>query len=105
MKIVCCDYEINLISKKLMYQFRILLYFFKDLVVVEIRNKFLKVNSVQEACTKCFAVHILKFEILPITLFFVLFFHVVYKISNRKAFGAKASCTELTLHLVFLMNL
>ena len=26
-----------------------------------------KVNSVQEACTKCFAVHILKFEILQIT--------------------------------------
>ena len=25
-----------------------------------------KVNSVQEACTKCFAVHILKFEILQI---------------------------------------
>ena len=26
-----------------------------------------KVNSVQEACTKCLAVHILRFEILPIT--------------------------------------
>ena len=26
-----------------------------------------KVNSVQEACTKCFAVHILKFEILQMT--------------------------------------
>ena len=26
-----------------------------------------KVNSVQEACAKCFAVHILKFEILQIT--------------------------------------
>ena len=26
--------------------------------------KFVKVNSVQEACDKCFAVHILKFEIL-----------------------------------------
>ena len=26
-----------------------------------------KVNSVQEACAKCFAVHILKFEILLIT--------------------------------------
>ena len=25
-----------------------------------------KVNSVQEACTKCFAVHMLKFEILQI---------------------------------------
>ena len=27
----------------------------------------IKVNSVQEACTKCFAVHILKFEILQTT--------------------------------------
>ena len=26
-----------------------------------------KVNSVKEACDKCFAVHILKFEILQIT--------------------------------------
>ena len=26
-----------------------------------------KVNSVQEACEKCFAVHVLKFEILQIT--------------------------------------
>ena len=26
-----------------------------------------KVNSVQEACAKCFAVHFLKFEILQIT--------------------------------------
>ena len=26
-----------------------------------------KVNPVQEACAKCFAVHILKFEILQIT--------------------------------------
>ena len=30
-------------------------------------TKFDKVNSVQEACAKCFAVHILKFEILQIT--------------------------------------
>ena len=79
---------------------------------------FIKVNSVQEACAKCFAVHILKFEILQITwkkwnkehqtlsfqfftnkfsilMFFVLFFHVVYKISNFNL--AQASCTELTL--------
>ena len=28
---------------------------------------YVKVNSVQEACNKCFAVHILKFEILQIT--------------------------------------
>ena len=58
-------------------------------------------QSVQEACAKCFSVHILKFEILQITwhkhqtlsfqfftdrfnilMFFVLFFHVVFKISN-----------------------
>ena len=64
----------------------------------------IKVNSVQEACAKFFAAHILKFDILPITnenetknirplvlvftntfsilMFFVLFFHVVCKISN-----------------------
>ena len=30
-------------------------------------DSFGKVNSVQEAYTKCFAVHILKFEILQIT--------------------------------------
>ena len=29
--------------------------------------KLFKVNSVQEACAKCVAVHILKFEILQIT--------------------------------------
>mgnify|MGYP001263156255 CR=1 FL=1 len=28
---------------------------------------FFKVNSVQEACAKCFVVHILRFEILQIT--------------------------------------
>ena len=31
-------------------------------------NTVIKVNSVQEACAKCFAVHILKFEILQTTL-------------------------------------
>ena len=77
-----------------------------------------KVNSVQEACTKCFAVHILKFEIFQITwkkgnkgnpyslvfhqmMFFILFLHVVCKISNSNMWTtkhlAKASCTELTL--------
>ena len=30
-------------------------------------SKFDKVNSVQEACAECFAVHILKFEILQTT--------------------------------------
>ena len=30
-------------------------------------NNWIKVNSVQEACVKCFAVHILKFEILQTT--------------------------------------
>ena len=83
-----------------------------------------KINSVQEACAKCFVVHILKFEILQITwkkwnkecqtlsfqfftnifcilMLFVLFFHVVFKISNFNKWTAKhlakASCTELTL--------
>ena len=85
-----------------------------------------KVNSVQEACAKCFVVHILKFEILQITwkkwnkehqtlsfqffinkssilMLLVLFFHVVCKISNFDMWTAKhlaqASCTELTLHI------
>ena len=71
-----------------------------------------KVNSIQEACTKCFAVHILKFEILQITgkkwnkehqtlrfrffmnrssilMFLVLFVHVVCKISNSNMWTAK----------------
>ena len=83
-----------------------------------------KANSVQEACGKCFAVHLLKFEILQTTwekwnkehqtlsfqyftnkssllVFFVLFFHVVCKISNFNKWTswhlAQASCTELTL--------
>ena len=30
-------------------------------------HKFFKVNSVQEACTKCFAIYILRFEILQTT--------------------------------------
>ena len=85
----------------------------------------LKVNSVQEACAKCFAFHILKFEILQITwkkwnkehqtlsfqffinksilMFSLLIFHVVCKISNFDMWTAKhlaqASCTELTLSL------
>ena len=65
------------------------------------QNLYHKVNSVQEACAKCFVVHIFKFEILQITLkklnkehqtlsfqFFtnkvhiLIFFHVVCKISN-----------------------
>ena len=89
------------------------------------KNRAFKVNSVQEACAKCFAVHILKFEILQITwkkwnkehqtlslqfftnrssilMFFVLFFHVVCKISNFNMWTAKhltqGSCTEFTLH-------
>ena len=84
-----------------------------------------KVNSVQEACTKCFAVHISKFEILQTTwknkiknikmldllvknwklrvwgsLFH--FFHVICKISNFNMWTAKhlaqASRTGLTLN-------
>ena len=89
---------------------------------------FLKVNSVQESWTKCFAVQIIKFEILQITwkkwikghhtltsqfftnifsilMFFVLFFHVVCKISHFNKWTAKhlvqASCTELTLEVSF----
>ena len=84
---------------------------------------FRKVNSVQEACAKCFGVHILRFEILQITwknetkhqtlsfqfftdrfsilILFVLFLHVVCKISNinkrTTKYLAQASCTELTL--------
>ena len=68
-------------------------------------TRYFKVNSVQEACAKCFAVHMLKFEILQFTwkklnkehqtlsfqvfidrfsilMLFVLFFYVVCKISN-----------------------
>ena len=64
-----------------------------------------KVNSVQEPCAKCFAVHILEYEILETTwkdmtkkhqnarsigeklkskslMFFVSFFHEICKISN-----------------------
>ena len=71
-----------------------------------------KVNSVQEACAKCFAVHILKFEILQITwkrwikehktlsfqffinrssilMFFCFVFHVVCMISNFNMWTAK----------------
>ena len=84
-----------------------------------------KINSVQEACAKCFAVHMLKFEIFlqvtwkiwnkehrtliflffiytsSILMHFVLFFHVVFKISNFDMWNAKhlaqVSCTELNL--------
>ena len=82
-----------------------------------------KVSSVQEGCTKCFAVHISKFEILQVTwrsenrrsdsyfsvfinessssIFFISFFQVIYKISNFNIWTAKhfaqASCAELTL--------
>ena len=82
-----------------------------------------KVNSVQEACAKGFVVHKLEFVILQTKwknkkrlqniksidqklktkslMFFVLFFHVICKISNVNMWTAKhlvqASCTELTL--------
>ena len=78
----------------------------------------LTVNSVQEACAKCFAVHKLKFGILQTTenikildllmknpklrVWCSLFhlFHVICKISNFDIRTAKplaqASCTELT---------
>ena len=35
--------------------------------IVSYLNLTVKVNSVQEACAKCFAIHILKFEILQTT--------------------------------------
>ena len=83
-----------------------------------------KVNSEQEACAKCFAVHLSKYEILQTTwksktnnikllnrlvkneklrvwcsLFH--FFHVICKVSNFNMWTVKhlaqASCTELTL--------
>ena len=79
-----------------------------------------KVNSVQEACAKCFAVHLLKFEILQTTwkmkdikmlnllvknwklrvwcsLFH--FFHVICKIFDMRTTNhlVQPSCTELTL--------
>ena len=81
-----------------------------------------KVNSVQEACAKCFAVHLSKFEIVQTTwkknkkhqsaksigeklktkcLMFIVSFSVICKISNSNMWTAKhlaqASCTELTL--------
>ena len=85
---------------------------------------FINFNSVQEAYAKCFAVHILEFEIFQISwnkwnkkhqtlsfqlfinkssisIIFVLFFHVVCKISSYNVWTAKhlaqVSCTELTL--------
>ena len=90
-------------------------------------NWWCKVNSIQEACAKCFAVHKLRFEILQTTwknnteniktlevlmknwklrvwcsLFH--FFHVICKISNFNMWTAKhlaqASCIELTLILL-----
>ena len=83
----------------------------------------IKVNSVQEAFAKCFAVHILKFEILQtaenvkildllmknpkLRVWCSLFhlFHVICKISNFKMSTAKhlwqASCIELTLQANF----
>ena len=83
----------------------------------------IKVNSVQEACAKCFLVLILNFEILQITwkrwnkehrtlsfqffsnrssiLMFFVVFYVVCKVSYFNVWSVKhlaqASCTELTL--------
>ena len=97
-----------------------------ELCTATLTNKLdCKVNSVQEDCAKCFANHILRSEILQITwknetkhqtlsfqfftnrfsilMFFILFFHVVCKISNFNKWTAKylaqasRSCTELTL--------
>ena len=85
-----------------------------------------KVNSVQEACAKCFLVHILKFEILQITwkkwnkknqtlsfhflpqdssfwcvFFFVLFLCGLQDLDFNRWTAkhlAQASCTELSLY-------
>ena len=88
-------------------------------------NLTVKVNSVQEACAKCFAIHILKFEILQTAwknktknikildlllikqktnslMFIISFFSCDCKISSFNKWTGKhmaqASCTELTLH-------
>ena len=92
-----------------------------DKVTFREGNLFCKVNSVQEACAKCFAVHlqttwknIKMLDLLMInwklrvwsSLFH--FFHVICKISNFNMWTAKhlaqASCTELTLFKAFLNN-
>ena len=92
--------------------------------------RYSKVNSVQEAYAKCFAVHILKIRILQITwnkrnkqhqtlsfqfltnrfnilMFFVLFFHAGCKISNLNKWTTKhllqASCIELTLKVIWFI--
>jgi hypothetical protein len=42
--------------------------FLKKYAIITLNDEnSIKVNSVQEACAKCFAVHTLKFEILQIT--------------------------------------
>ena len=80
-----------------------------------------KVNSVQEACAKCFAAHMLKFEIMQITwkkehqtlifqffvnkssilMRFVLFFHVVFRISNFNVWTARHLCKLLVLSWLY----
>ena len=91
-----------------------------------------KVNSVQEACAKCFVVHLIKFKILQTTwknktknikmlnllvknwklrvwCSLLHFFHVICKISNSNMWAAKhlaqASCTELTLQFFLSVKL
>ena len=54
----CCYKTTNRIVEDKLYFCR---------VWVNFKTNLLKVNSVQEACAKCFAVHKLKFEILQIT--------------------------------------
>ena len=99
---------------------------YRDMYIVHSRILY-KVNSVQKACAKCFAVHLSRFEILKTTWknknkihqntsigeklktksliffvsFFFIFFHVISKVSNfdmwTEKYLAQASCTELTL--------
>ena len=91
-----------------------------------------KFNLVQEACSKCFGVHELKFEIwqttwknktknvkvldllmknskLKVWCSLFHFFHVICKISNFYMWTAKhlpqASWTELTLHINNLLSI
>ena len=76
------------------------------------KNSTFKVNSTQEACAKCFVIHILEFEILQITWnkwnkehqtlkvqFFTNRFSILISNFNKWTVKhlAQASCTELTL--------
>ena len=61
---------------------------------LDVCTKSSKVNSVQEACAKCFAVHILKFEILQTTW--------KNKTKNLKSIGEKLKTKGLMFFVSFL---